>query len=369
MSSKTSLIAGGALFAFSLFYFNPACAATTAGTIELVEGEVKIMRGATGEIVPKVEDKVEEGDTIITGKTGELHIRMEDTGFIGVRPNTELKIEGYRAEGGKDDKSALALLKGTFRSITGWIGKYNRKNYSIKTPTASLGIRGTDHEPLYIPENVKDAEGEPGTYDKVNEGETFIENPRGKIFVKPRQSGFVPFHGRVAPGLLKRVPGFFRRTINEKRIEQRREFFRKQIEQRFKERRKEIQLKRSELQKTAKEKQRAQQTERQEEIKKRQQERAESRKKAAEGEKQRESVRREEMKKRQDDLKQRDRSKAEETRQRQERKREELRERRGGRDQREIEEKRREYRGRHDAEERKERNRGGERREERRRQE
>lgn len=221
-------------FALSLLVPITVGAATVAGSVEFIEGEVKITR-ASADIVPKVGDTIQEGDTITTGKDGELHVRMEDQGFIALRPNTRMKIDGYRAEGDQNDKSLISLFTGTFRSVTGWIGKYARKNYLITTPSATLGIRGTDHEPLYIPEGTPGAEGEPGTYDKVNEGETFIQNPRGRVFISPKQSGFVPYHGRAAPRLLKAIPKFFRPTRNESRIEKRREILKQHLEQRFRE--------------------------------------------------------------------------------------------------------------------------------------
>ncbi|HEY6280519.1 MAG TPA: FecR domain-containing protein [Burkholderiales bacterium] len=233
----------------ALFHFNPAHAATTAGVIELVEGDVTITRGGNAALVPIVGDSLEEGDTIATGAEGELQVGMEDGGFTAVRPNTRIKIEAYRAEGDANDKSILSLFKGTFRSITGWIGKYSRKNYQIKTPTATIGIRGTDHEPLYIPEHAVRPEGEPGLYDKVNEGESFIQNKQGKIFVKPNQAGFVPYHGRAAPRLLGHIPDFFRATHNEQRIMERREVLKQQIEQRRLDRHKFVQQKRAEQRK------------------------------------------------------------------------------------------------------------------------
>ncbi len=234
-----------ALILAGLVYFNCAHAAVTAGVIELVEGNVKIIRGDNTVMQPIAGDSVEEGDTIVTGADGELQVSMEDSGFIAVRPNTKMKIEAYRAEGDAGDKSILSLVQGTFRSITGWIGKYSRSNYQIKALTATIGIRGTDHEPLYIPEDAANPEGEPGLYDKVNEGESFIQNQQGKIFVKPNQSGFVPFHGRAAPRLLASIPRFFRATRNEQRIFQKREFLKKQMEQRRLERRKFIRQKRA----------------------------------------------------------------------------------------------------------------------------
>ena len=228
------------LAALATLYFNPAVAATTAGVIELVEGHVIIARADNISLAPIVGDSVEEGDTVITGPDGELHITMADSGFIAVRPNTRMKIEHYRAQGDNDDKSEISLIEGTFRSITGWIGKYSPKNYRVTTPTATLGVRGTDHEPLYIPEGAPGAEGDPGTYDKVNQGEAFIQNPRGKIFIKADHAGFVSYSGRFAPKLLPRIPNFFRATRNEQEIERRREILRPQIEKRRLERRQHV---------------------------------------------------------------------------------------------------------------------------------
>jgi len=226
-------------------YFTPAVAATTAGAIELVEGHVIITRADNISLAPIVGDSVQEGDTVITGPDGELHITMADSGFIAVRPNTRMKIEHYRAQGDSDDKSEISLIEGTFRSITGWIGKYSPKNYRVTTPTATLGIRGTDHEPLYIPEGASGAEGEPGTYDKVNQGETFIQNPRGKIFIKADHAGFVSYSGRLAPKLLPRIPNFFRATRNEQEIERRREILKPQIDKRRLERRQHVRQQRT----------------------------------------------------------------------------------------------------------------------------
>jgi len=233
------------LAALTLFYFNPAIAATSAGVIELVEGHVVITRADNITLAPMVGDSVEEGDTIITGADGELHITMADSGFLAVRPNTRLKIEHYRADGDNDDKSEISLIEGTFRSITGWIGKYSPRNYRVITPTATLGIRGTDHEPLYIPEGASGAEGEPGMYDKVNQGETFIQNPRGKVFIKADHAGFVPYSGRAAPKLLPRIPNFFRATRNEQEIDRRREILKPQIDKRRLERRQHVRQQRT----------------------------------------------------------------------------------------------------------------------------
>jgi hypothetical protein len=191
----------------------------TFGEVEFVEGAVTVELPDGTRAAPKVGDKLLEGSTLITGADGELHVASEDAGYMALRPDTNLRLDTYRAEGGDDDEFAVTLFKGTFRSITGWIGRYNRDNYRIVTPTASVGIRGTDHEPRYVPEEDAAALGEePGTYDKVNEGRTVLRNDLGQTEVAANQSGFVPLRQRLRPRLLARIPLFYRATRNEQRI-------------------------------------------------------------------------------------------------------------------------------------------------------
>lgn len=226
-----------------------------AGKVELVEGEVTVFDKAKKARRVAVGDVVHEGEGIVTGRDGELHLDMEDGGFIAVRPNTRMSIAAYRAEGDDKDKSVFSLLEGTFRSVTGWIGKFNPRSYQVRTPTATIGVRGTDHEPLVIPQNSR--EGEPGSYDKVNVGATSLQTRHGSIEVKPNQAGFAPLRGQPRPRVLAQVPAFFKATRHEAAIANRHEAVRKVIEQRRDERRKLLQDKKVQLDKQKVERQKA----------------------------------------------------------------------------------------------------------------
>lgn len=189
-----------------------------AGEIDLVEGNVSIAN-AKGEMrLPTRGGRIEAGDTLITGRDGEIHVRTDDSGFLALRPNTQLKIETYRAKGNEDDNVALNLLRGAFRSITGWVGKTQPRKYAVHTPTATIGIRGTDHEPLVIVDGP-----EAGTYDKVNSGGTVINTPFGSIDVQPKQVGFVPKSGAQPPKVLTEVPAAYRPSRHERVIDNTRE--------------------------------------------------------------------------------------------------------------------------------------------------
>lgn len=118
------------------------------------------------------------------------------------------------------------------RSITGWIGKTNPQAYAIKTPVATIGVRGTDHETMVIlaPESGQpQSAGVPGTYDKVNQGSTVVRTDKGSVVVTPNQAAFAELEGKAAPRLLASIPDFYKPTLHEKRIEERRDTLEKEM--------------------------------------------------------------------------------------------------------------------------------------------
>jgi hypothetical protein len=214
---------------------------SAAGTVSLVEGDVRFLDARQQLRRPKQGDPIYEGEAIVTGADGEVHLDMQDGGYIGVRPGTRLNIVNFKAEGGQDDSFVLGLLEGSFRAVTGWITRSSGRRAEVQTPTVTIGVRGTDYEPLVIPEGSK--AGEAGTYNRVNIGETEMRTAEGSIVVKPNQAGFVPRSGPPRPRVLARIPAVFKPTRNEKRfeglharihknLEQRRQLRVKQIEQR-----------------------------------------------------------------------------------------------------------------------------------------
>lgn len=218
MIKRLSLTLFAALFAL---YQPLISAAEIAGKVELIEGKVWIQGADNKMRAISTEQPIFEGDTIITGNDGELQVRMKDDAFIAVRANSKLKIDNYRAEGDADDKATFSLLLGTFRSVTGWIGKYNRNNYSINTRTATIGVRGTDHEPMYIPPAVPGMPpiGEPGVYDKVNSGRIVVITPFGESEFDKGQAMFVGLNSRQPAVRLQGIPDFFKPSKHEQRIE------------------------------------------------------------------------------------------------------------------------------------------------------
>jgi len=235
---RLALLLAIALFAGSAAAQAPHAAGepNVAGVVVLSEGDARVSTRDEPSRPLKAGDSVSEGDRV-SSRGGEVHLKMQDSGFLVVRPNTQVEIVAYKADGGDDDKGIFHLISGGLRSISGWIGKFNRKDYVVKTATATIGIRGTDHETRYIPEG--STEGEPGTYDRVYAGETVIETAEGQATVRPDQAGFQPAK-RGRPRLLKDIPGFFKPGPHEAEINAKHAEIQKEIDQRREERRKAI---------------------------------------------------------------------------------------------------------------------------------
>lgn len=167
--------------------------AAVAGHVQFVYGVVQLTTKAGRTHPMQKGDAVNEGDTLVTTPAASAQISMVDGGFIAVRPDTRLKFDSFRFNGQQDGKeqSFFSLFRGGFRAITGLIGKINKANYRIVTPSATLGIRGTDHEiVVVVPGSPLALLAPVGTYNKVNLGETSITTAKGAIFILPNQMGY-----------------------------------------------------------------------------------------------------------------------------------------------------------------------------------
>lgn len=185
-----------------------ALAAGEAGRFQFVSGQVRVVSASGAARVPLKGDAVNEGDSVVTGARAIAQIRMRDGGLISVRSDTHLRIDQFVFNGHEDgaERSFISLLRGGFRAITGLIGQRNKDNYGIRTPTATIGIRGTDHEPVVVPAGA--ASAKPGTYDRVYRGVVILRTDTGDLLVNPNQIGFAA--GRhVAPVLLPKVPELY----------------------------------------------------------------------------------------------------------------------------------------------------------------
>ena len=62
----------------------------------------------------------------------------------------------------------------------------------FNTPTATIGVRGTDHEVIYLRAEDAETEAEAGTHNLVYEGATTLETPQGRVNISQGQAAYVP---------------------------------------------------------------------------------------------------------------------------------------------------------------------------------
>jgi len=193
MKTFNKVLAGLGLAAACFMAASSSAYATVAGHVQFVNGDVQIVTPTGQARAAQKGDAINEGDTLTSAQKSTAQIKMQDGGFVAVRPDTRMKFDRFVFAGKEDgsEKSFFSLFKGGFRAVTGLIGRMNKQNYRITTPAATIGIRGTDHETLYIPPGSPMAQVAPsGAYNKVNLGGTTMTTDRGTVNVQPNQMGF-----------------------------------------------------------------------------------------------------------------------------------------------------------------------------------
>lgn len=128
----------------------PLTALASVGKVVIAQGEAYALNLSNEQRPLARRSDVKEGDTLVTGTDGSLQIRFNDNAVLALSPDSRLRISEYHGRDADNDKEQVLmdLLTGGFRTITGSIGSTDRDAYQVRTPNASIGIRGTHYEAL-----------------------------------------------------------------------------------------------------------------------------------------------------------------------------------------------------------------------------
>lgn len=115
-------------------------------------GTVATITGSPGEIsrgkarLPGSAGATLESDDIITTRNGVANLKFADDSTVKVNENSRLLIDSFVYDPNKSDSSKLVLRVGlgAVRYASGQIAKVNPQQVSVKTPTATISVRGTD---------------------------------------------------------------------------------------------------------------------------------------------------------------------------------------------------------------------------------
>ena len=112
------------------------------GDISELRGNAQIVRDKPLDAF--VDFDIQSNDEAITSN-GRMAITFLDDSTVRLTEHSQLLIDEYIYDPDPSkSKMALTFAIGTTRFISGNIDKLNKKNISLKTPTANIAIRGTD---------------------------------------------------------------------------------------------------------------------------------------------------------------------------------------------------------------------------------
>lgn len=163
-----------------LGFVSGTVAAEPAGQVIAVAGNVVAEAEEAHARSLSRRDAVYPGETIITHADSRAQIRFRDQGLVDLKPETRLEIESYReATADKSGSAVMNFLGGAMRTLTGAIGGDPDDDYEIRTPTASIGIRGTDYSLQYCDADCAGGNRQLGLYGRVDEGALVVTNEWG----------------------------------------------------------------------------------------------------------------------------------------------------------------------------------------------
>jgi hypothetical protein len=117
-------------------------------------GSVIKLRGKVTQLAPgqhiaralKVGQKVKEDTSIVTAERSFAKIQFDDGSMIFIGPKSKVVVVKMDPSG----NGVVGLLKGKMRSK---VESREKKKFYIRTRNAALGVRGTEFETVYNPDN------------------------------------------------------------------------------------------------------------------------------------------------------------------------------------------------------------------------
>jgi hypothetical protein len=171
-------------------------AAWAQATVQHLSGTLSVQRADGTVRLLSERSEVRHADLITTERDTYAQLRFTDGALVTLRPSSQVRLDSYRfveAQPGNDN-FVIALLKGGLRKVTGLVGRRGTRDaFRLVTPTATVGIRGTDFSVIHVePAQVPGSGPAPGTYFPVAEGAIGVTSGGIEQLLGVGQTGFAP---------------------------------------------------------------------------------------------------------------------------------------------------------------------------------
>ena len=118
--------------------------AADVGLIKVSNGSVQIQRGAARLPAP-VGAGVQASDVIVTGADGSVGITFTDNSLVSVGPGSVFALDKYSFDTTTHQGEFEGNLRqGRLAAISGKMVKQSPESMKIRTPSAIMGVRGTE---------------------------------------------------------------------------------------------------------------------------------------------------------------------------------------------------------------------------------
>ena len=116
---------------------------TPIGYVKTVSGEASVSTGKT-RVTAQLGTPLFLGSQLKTGHKSSLGVTFKDDTVMSFGPDTELTVDEYLYAPSQGKlKLATTLGKGSLNYVSGVIAKLQPDAVSVKTPTGTIGVRGT----------------------------------------------------------------------------------------------------------------------------------------------------------------------------------------------------------------------------------
>lgn len=133
------------ILTFVLVFFSLSAQAdeSIVGYVKTVKGEAFVVTaGQPAKAV--LGTPIKPGSILRTGPNSSMGVTFKDNTVMSFGPDTELTVDEYVYAPNKGNlKLGASLAKGTLAYLSGAIAKIKPDAVTVKTPTGTIGVRGT----------------------------------------------------------------------------------------------------------------------------------------------------------------------------------------------------------------------------------
>ncbi len=167
---------------------------TEVGKVVSIEGRVLLRNSEGKEQVTevKVGQSIFEGSILNTSSEGSTKLLMRDASLLDLGPSTLFKVDEYRFKdgAGKERNAKLSLDYGKIRALVSKkLG--NSSSFSVRTKSATMGVRGTEFLVLSEIGDQRRAETQKTDLGRPATGDQIIV-VQGKVEVSRQAAGSTP---------------------------------------------------------------------------------------------------------------------------------------------------------------------------------